>query len=120
MNKHKCSAIVRILHAFNYSYEGLKATFQSEVAFRQECLLLVITLPFALIIDVNATDKALMIGSILLILLAELINTAIEVIIDRISEEHHPLSRKAKDIGSAIVLVAFINSICIWSIILFN
>ena len=110
-------SIMRIIRAFGYSFDGLKAAFQSEAAFRQELLLVLLLTPVALLLEVSLESKALMIASLFLILMAELVNTAIEAIIDRISEETHPLSKKAKDVGSALVLIAFINAISVWAII---
>lgn len=108
----------RIIKAFGYSWAGLVSCFKTEAAFRQEIYLAAIAFPVVYILNTSATNKALMVGSIFLIFIAELATTAIEVVIDRISEEKHPLSKKAKDIGSAIVLLAFVNAICIWITIL--
>ncbi|ODN43007.1 diacylglycerol kinase [Piscirickettsia litoralis] len=110
--------IIRLAQALMYSYEGLIAAFKSEAAFRLELLIAVIFIPVALFLQVSAVAKVLMISSILLVLIAELINTAIEAVIDRISMERHSLSKKAKDIGSATVLVAMINVACTWLVIL--
>lgn len=115
MNK---SGIGRVFRAFWNSVDGLKSAFASEAAFRQEALLVAILIPVALVVEVSDLAKALMIGSLLLILIVELINTAVEAAIDRISEEKHDLSKKAKDVASAAVLVAFINAACVWVIIL--
>ena len=118
MNKNNIFNFKRILQAFKYSISGLIATFQSEPAFRQEVFLAVILIPVALLINVAPVYKELMISSIFLILICELANTAIEAIVDRISIEHHTLSKKAKDVGSTMVFIAFINAILIWLIAL--
>lgn len=104
----------RLIRAFFYSLDGLKDSFLTEPAFRQEVLLAVVAIPLACFLDVTMLERALLIGSILLIFIAELANTAIEACIDRISEEKHPLSKKAKDAGSALVLLALINAGLLW------
>ncbi len=110
----------RIIKALLYSLEGLKAAVVSEPAFRQELFLLLLCLPIICVVEVSFVSKALMASSIVLILIAELVNTAIETIIDRFSQEIHPLSKKAKDVGSAVVFVALVNAGVVWGIILFN
>lgn len=107
--KAQSGGIKRILKAFGYSFDGFKAVFKSEVAFRQDlmfCLffgILYCCLPLA------GVARAFLFFALFLILFMELINTAIEVIVDRIGEEYHPLSKKAKDIGSLLVLLAFVH-----------
>ena len=108
----------RILKAFIYSYDGLKALFKSEHAFREDLLVFIIFAPIAYLLDISSEQKALLIFSLIFILFAECVNTAIEVCIDRISPQIHPLSKKAKDIGSFLVLLSFINAITIWLLIL--
>ena len=109
----------RIWNAFNYSLSGLRAAFLNEDAFRQECLLAVVLIPIALLLPLPGIDRALMIGSVLLVLIVELINSAIEAAIDRISLDHHQLSKRAKDLGSAAVLIALINVLITWTLVLF-
>ena len=104
----------RIIKAFAYSYNGFVAAW-GETAFRQEIILFVILLPVAIILPVSILAKGLLVSALVLILIAELANTAIETIIDRVSKARHPLSKKAKDIGSAIVLLSFINAGVIWA-----
>ena len=108
----------RILKAFLYSWQGLRATFQSEIAFRQDVLVCLIGWISLLFISISGAEKAILVLSLFLILLTELINTAIETIIDRISFEKNPLSQKAKDIGSSLVLMAFLNAFISWILIL--
>ena len=108
----------RIYQALLYSLDGIKFTIQSEKAFREELAICVILIPTAIILDVSIIAKILMINSLILVLIAELINTAIEVSINRISKEKHPLSKHAKDIGSSVVLLAILNSFFTWVIIL--
>lgn len=118
--KRSKKGIKRILNAFKFSYDGFIATFKSEEAFRQDILIFVIFMPIAILLDISIVEKMFLFSTLFLVILSELINTAIEMTIDRISEELHPLSKIAKDIGSCIVLVSFIYMILIWSIILFN
>lgn len=110
--------ILILVHALSYSFQGLVATYKSEVAFRQETIISLILIPLALFLHVSAIAKILLIGSILLVLITELTNSAIEATIDRISEKKHPLSKKAKDIGSATVLLSLINAAMVWLVIL--
>ena len=116
--KSECTGIRRILKAFSYSYDGFVATFKSEAAFRQD-LLFCIVMGFALIwAPVRGVALAFLIFSLFLILLAELVNTGLEAIVDRIGPEYHALSKKAKDIGSLLVLMAFIHWAITWTVIL--
>ncbi|HEX5338647.1 MAG TPA: diacylglycerol kinase [Gallionella sp.] len=108
----------RVWNACGYSLAGLRAAYQHEAAFRQETLLAVILIPLAVWLPVGAFGKALMIGSVLLVIIVELLNSAIEAIVDRISTEHHELSGRAKDIGSAAVLVSLVNMVVIWGLML--
>jgi len=110
--------ILKALNAFKYSYEGLLATMKSEEAFRQEMFLAILLIPGSFLLNVFWLERMLMISAVLIIILAELVNSAIEVIIDRISKTKHPLSKKAKDIGSALVFIAFVNAAVIWGTIL--
>ncbi|MBO4294192.1 MAG: diacylglycerol kinase [Alphaproteobacteria bacterium] len=112
------NSIERIKNAFAYSYDGFVSILKSEASFRQEMLLFVVLMPMVFILDISNTQRALLLFSLWFILFAEGVNTAIEVCIDRISKEQHPLSKKAKDIGSLTVLLAFINAICIWTFVL--
>jgi len=109
----------RLIHASRYSWLGLKAAFKSEAAIRQEIIALAVLLPIALFLPVSPVEKALLIASAFLVLLVELINSALEAVVDRISPEHHELSGKAKDIGSAAVAVALIIAVSVWGIILY-
>lgn len=104
----------RIWNAFNYSLAGLRAAFRHEDAFRQECLLAAILLPLALILPEDGTGRALLTGSVLLVLIVELLNSAVEATVDRVSLDQHRLAKRAKDIGSAAVLLALLNLIVIW------
>ena len=115
--KSSDTGIKRILKAFCYSYDGFAATFKSEAAFRQDLLFCFIMGLVLFFLPVKGVTLAFMIFSLFLILLMELVNTAIEAVIDRVGAEYHPLSKKAKDIGSLLVLMAFIHWGITWGII---
>jgi len=108
----------RVLNAARHSADGLGAAWRHEAAFRQEALLAAVLVPLALLLDVTAIGKALMIGSVLLVLIVELLNSGIEAAIDRISEEIHPLAKRAKDLGSAAVMLALANVAVVWALVL--
>lgn len=108
----------RILNAFHYSLDGLSAAYRHEDAFRQEIWLTLVAIPLALWLGDSALEHALMIGSILLVLIVELLNSAIEATVDRVSLELHQLAKRAKDIGSAAVLIALINAAVVWGLLL--
>lgn len=114
------TGLKRVWSAFFYSIDGLRAAFRHEDAFRQEVSLAAVLVPAALFMPVTGTGKALLIGSVLLVLIVELLNSAIEAAVDRISLEHHTLAKRAKDIGSAAVLLALINVPVIWGLVLFG
>ena len=110
----------RIWKALFYSLDGLAAAFRHEDAFRLEVLLALILVPLALHMPVSGVAKALMVASILLVLIAELVNSSIEAITDRISLENHVLAKRAKDMGSAAVMLALIKVVVVWLIIAFG
>lgn len=117
-NPHKGNrGILRAWRAAINSWNGLVFAYQEESAFRQELCLAAILLPLALILPVDTVERILMIGSVALILLVELLNSSIEAAIDRISFEHHALSKRAKDFGSAAVMIALLLCIFTWSMI---
>lgn len=116
--KSRYSGLKRILMAFVYSCKGLKAVLQTEVAFCQDLLVFIIGAIICFTLSVSAVERVILLFSLFLILLMELINSAIETIVDRISPNYHPLSGRAKDIGSLLVLMAFINAIVIWVLII--
>lgn len=115
----KASGITRILRAFGYTFDGLKATFKSEAAFRQELLASLILIPVALYYGPNGTAKAMMIGSLLVVLVAEIINSAIEAVVNRFGPEWNAYAKHAKDAGSAAVFVACCNVGVVWLLCLF-
>ena len=110
----------RILNALLYSFDGIKAAFRHEAGFRQEVLLASVLIPVALTLSVEGTGKAMMIGSILLVLVVELLNSAVEAVVDRISLERHELSKRAKDMGSAAVFISLANVVVVWALVLFG
>lgn len=110
----------RIFAAFFYSMEGLRAAWRHEHAFRQELILALLGGGIALILPISAIEKFLLIGVLILVLIVELINSAIEAVVDRISFEHHPLSKNAKDFGSAAVLLTLLLASAAWAVILWR
>ncbi len=114
----KRKGIPRLMAAARYSLAGLRAAFASEEAFRLEVLVLVVGTPLALWLGESAVEKVLLIGSLLLLMIVELLNTAVEVLVNRIGSGYHELSGKAKDIGSAAVFVAMAMVAMVWGILL--
>lgn len=110
----------RVWNAFFYSMEGLRAALRHEDAFRQELILAAILIPVALFLPASGVGKALMAGSVLLVLMVELLNSAVEAAVDRISFENHELAKRAKDIGSAAVFVSLVNVPVVWGLVLFG
>jgi diacylglycerol kinase (ATP) len=110
----------RVWNALHYSIAGLRAAFKHEDAFRQELALALVLIPAALFLPASATGKALMVASVLLVLIIELLNSAIEATVDRISLEDHRLAKRAKDIGSAAVLIGLINVAFVWTLVFFG
>jgi diacylglycerol kinase (ATP) len=110
----------RICNALFYSFDGLKAAYRHEDAFRQEVWLALVLIPLALLLPASGPGKALMIASVLVVLIVELLNSAVEATVDRVSLEHHRLAKRAKDIGSAAVLFSLINVVVVWLLVLFG
>jgi diacylglycerol kinase (ATP) len=116
---HKgATGLQRIFNATRYSLAGLRQAALHEQAFRQELLLTVVLAPLALWLGENGVERALMIASLLVVLIVELLNSAIEATQDRISLEAHPLAKHAKDFGSAAVMLALVNAALIWCLVL--
>jgi diacylglycerol kinase (ATP) len=112
------TGLKRVWNAFFYSVAGLKSAWKHEDAFRQESILAVLLMPLAFLLADAALERALMIAVVLLVLIVELVNSAIEATVDRISLENHDLAKRAKDIGSAAVLIALLNVVVVWGLIL--
>lgn len=108
----------RLWRALLYSLDGFTAAFRHEEAFRLEVLLALILVPLALSMTVDGTGRALMVGSVLLVLIVELLNSAIEAAIDRISLDDHVLAKRAKDMASAAVFVSLLAVPFIWGLVL--
>lgn len=112
------TGVERLVYAFGYSVDGLVAAFKGESAFRQEVVLGLLLLPLAAWLAADTGQLVLMIGSLLVVLIAELLNSAVEATVDRISFENHPLSKRAKDMGSAAVLLALLLAALAWGSVL--
>jgi len=110
----------RVWNALFYSIDGIRAAYRHEDAFRQEVLLALVLLPVALFMPTTGVGKALLMGSVLLVLIVELLNSAVEATVDRISLENHRLAKRAKDIGSAAVLLSLANVVIVWVLVLFG
>lgn len=117
MAKPGKTGLKRIIDASLYSWLGIKAALKHEAAFRQELFLGIIMTPIAIIYAKTSIELALLMGSLFLVLIVELLNSAVEAVVDRISDEHHVLSGRAKDLGAAAVMFALINVIVIWGVI---
>lgn len=110
----------RLTNALGYSYAGLKTAYKNEDAFRQEVFLAIVLIPLALYLEPDPVPRVLLTGSVLLVLIVELLNSAVEATVDRISLDHHRLAKRAKDIGSAAVLLSLVNLAMVWGLILFS
>ncbi len=118
MTPPKKTGLARIIAAFGYSLNGLRSTWKTEAAFRQESILAIFMLPAALWLGNSATQKSLLILVVMLVLVVELLNSAVEAAIDRIGPEHHPLSAHAKDAGSAAVFMSLCLVGIVWLLVI--
>ena len=118
MAKAGATGITRIINAAGYSWLGFKAAYKNEAAFRQEFWLAIILIPAGIYLGETLMDKAILICSILFVLVVELLNSAIESVVDRIGDEHHELSGRAKDMGSSAVFLAITITLIIWVAVL--
>jgi diacylglycerol kinase (ATP) len=114
------SGLQRILPAMSYAIAGLKSAWQNEHAFRQELVMVVIGSIIALALPISAFQKLFLIGVLVFVLIVELFNSAIEAVVDRVSLERHPLSKNAKDMGSAAVMLAIFLAGACWIVVLYN
>lgn len=119
MANQNAKGLKRIVNAFFFSLAGFKATWAHEEAFRQEVLLFVVAAPLAIWLGQTPVEKLLLIGSVVLVLVVELLNSAVEAVVDRVGFEHHELSGRAKDIGSAAVMLSLLWTAVTWTLILF-
>jgi diacylglycerol kinase (ATP) len=120
MKQHKIFNIKKTLMAVRHSIRGLKIAFLTESALRLEIGIFIILIPFSFVFKSNFLNQVLLITPWFLVIIVELINTAVETIVDRIGLEHHQLSAKAKDIGSAAVFIAILNAVVIWLLLIVN
>ncbi len=114
------SGLGRIVAACRHSADGFKAAWQNEHAFRQEMVVFVVGTIIAMVLKISAFEKFVLIGVLVFVLCIELLNSALEAVVDRISLERHPLSKNAKDFGSAAVCLAVLLATGAWAVVLFN
>lgn len=114
------TGLQRLWNALGYSLQGMSSAIRHEEAFRQECLLAAVLITVAFFVPVGAVERAMMIASVLLVLIVELLNSAVEAAVDRISLENHALAKRAKDLGSAAVFMSLVNVAAVWLLILFD
>ncbi len=119
MAKTGATGLTRIINAAGYSWLGFKAAYANEAAFRQELWLVIVLTPVAIIYGADYSEKAILIASLFFILLIEILNSAIEAVVDRFGDEIHPLSGRAKDMGSAAVFLAFVIAGLVWFSVLY-
>lgn len=108
----------RIVSTTRYAIRGLRAAWQNEAAFRHECAVTLLLLPAAFLLGRSLTQTALLIGVCLLVLVTELLNSGLEATLDRVSEAHHPLTERAKDMGSAAVAVSMVLAGVVWGLVM--
>jgi len=118
-NKH-IPGLTHAWRATGIAMQGLRAAWQQEDAFRQEVLVAAIAIPTALLLHASSLGKVLMIASIFLVLIVELLNSALETAVDHTSLEQHPLAKRAKDIASAAVFLCIVNAMVVWGLVLFG
>lgn len=116
----KNKGLMRIYKAASYSFAGFAAAFRHEAAFRQELLLLVLFLPIAFLLEVSTVERILMVASLIVVLIVELLNSAVECAVDRVGFEHNELAGRAKDMGSAAVFLSLVLCIFIWVAVLWS
>jgi len=108
----------RILNATRFSLAGFAAATRHEDAFRQELIVAAVFVPLGIVLGASGTERALLVGSVILVLIVELLNSAVEATVDRVSLEHHDLAKRAKDMGSAAVMLSLVNAAIVWTIVL--
>jgi diacylglycerol kinase (ATP) len=111
--------ITHAWHASGIVLQGLRSAWQHEEAFRQEVLIAATAIPVALFLPASILGKTIMIASIFLVLIVELLNSAVEATVDHTSLEHHPLAKRAKDVASAAVFISILNALVVWGLVLF-
>ncbi len=120
MVKPRYTGLTRIAKATRYSWQGLTAAWREEAAFRQECVLTVLMAPVAFVLGENLAQTALLIGVCFVVLITELLNSAVEAVVDRVGPEHHDLAGRAKDMGSAAVMVSIVLVQVTWLLVALN
>ncbi|WP_447555269.1 diacylglycerol kinase [Vreelandella sp. EE22] len=115
--KPRHTGITHLVHSTRYSWKGLKAAFKNEAAFRQEVVICAIMLPLAWWLADTAMAWLMLVGSLFMVLIVELLNSAVENVVDRIGTEHHELSGRAKDICSAAVMLSLIMAGLTWGVL---
>jgi diacylglycerol kinase (ATP) len=118
INKPSARGLARLVNATRWSLAGFRSALRHEEAFRQELALLVLLAPIGLWLGDTGVERALLVGSLLVVLITELLNTAVEAVVDRISPEAHALSKRAKDVGSAAVFLSLVCVAVTWGLIL--
>jgi diacylglycerol kinase (ATP) len=119
MTNSSNTGFTRIIKATGYSWKGVRAAYRHEAAFRQEVWLCVVMIPLGLYLGANGIEKALLVSSVILLPLVEILNSALEAVVDRFGEEQHELSGRAKDMASAAVALAIILMATVWVLVLF-
>ena len=117
-NKHR-PGLTHAWHATGIALQGLRAAWQHEDAFRQEVLVATIAIPVAMLLPASYLGKAMMVASILLVLIVELLNSALETAVDHTSLEQHPLAKRAKDIASAAVFFSIVDALVVWGLVIY-
>jgi diacylglycerol kinase (ATP) len=117
-HRHKPTGITRLLRAFGYSFQGFQHAWREEAAFRQELALSLGVIPLGLYLGHSGVERALLVSPMLLILVVEILNSAVEAVVDRSGTERHPLAGMAKDMGSAAVMLSFVLLGTVWLLIL--
>lgn len=117
---NQSTGLIRIIKAAGYSAKGIRAVWQNEAAFRQEVIVAILAIIIAFSLDFGMSERLLLIGSVMLVVIVEILNSAIEAVVDRIGSEYHELSGRAKDMGSAAVFLTMILALFIWGMILWS
>ncbi|MDE9517320.1 diacylglycerol kinase [Xenorhabdus bovienii] len=117
---NQSTGLIRIIKAAGYSAKGIRAAWQNEAAFRQEVIVAILAIIIAFSLDFGMSERLLLMGSVMLVVIVEILNSAIEAVVDRIGSEYHELSGRAKDMGSAAVFLTMILALFIWGMILWS
>ncbi|HEB49066.1 MAG TPA: diacylglycerol kinase [Desulfobulbus sp.] len=118
--KRNGPGVSRLLRAALCSISGLQAAWRGEAAFRQEVIMVAVLAPLGMWLGENGVERALLVASLVLVPVVELLNSAVEAVVDRIGSEHHPLSGRAKDLGSAAVLMTLVLTFLVWGLVLWH